>query len=105
MKFHTPGGEGGWVKTQSVKNFTLFYFFYFDGFPFWPINLSQSSDLKNINKFFEKLASGDSVMEIVSIGKSIEGRNINLLKINAEKSELPLVFIDAGKCKIKIGRK
>ena len=36
------------------------------------------------------------MLSIESIGQSIEGREINLLKINAKNSELPLVFIDAG---------
>ena len=57
---------------------------------------SPSSDVKDIYKFYENLAEENQMLSIESIGKSIEGREINLLKINAKNSELPLVFIDAG---------
>ena len=55
-------------------------------------------DLKSIYKFCDKLVGPDNVLKIASIGKSIEKRDIRILKINADKSDLPLVFIDAGQC-------
>ena len=55
-------------------------------------------DLKSIYKFYDKLVDSDNVLKITSIGKSIEKREIRILKINAEKSDLPVVFIDAGQC-------
>ena len=58
---------------------------------------SPSSDLKGINKFYDNLAENDQILKIESIGKSIEDREINILKINSKNTELPLVFIDAGK--------
>lgn len=55
-----------------------------------------SKDLKSIYKFYDKLVDSDNLLKITSIGKSIEQRDIRILKINAVKSDLPVVFIDAG---------
>merc|ERR1711973_102684 len=59
-------------------------------------NHKEYRDVKDIYKFYENLAEENQMLRIESIGKSIDGREINLLKINAKNSELPLVFIDAG---------
>ena len=52
------------------------------------------SDL--IYNFLAELESQYDTMTMENIGKTGEGRDVKIVKINANNSDLPVIFIDAG---------
>ena len=46
--------------------------------------------------FLSELESQYNIMRMETIGKTGEGRDVKIVKINANNSNLPVIFIDAG---------
>ena len=46
--------------------------------------------------FLTELESQYDTMTMENIGKTGEGRDVKIVKINANNSDLPVIFIDAG---------
>lgn len=53
-------------------------------------------DVKLMYEFYESLGSKYDIVKIDTIGETLEGRDIKIVKINSENAELPVIFIDAG---------
>ena len=51
---------------------------------------------KLLYSFLTELETQYDTMTMENIGKTAEGRDVKIVKINANNSDLPVIFIDAG---------
>ena len=53
-------------------------------------------DVKLLYKWYEAFDSKYDIVKLETIGQSLEGREIKIVKINSENEKYPVIFIDAG---------